>query len=201
MVFKELLSRPLAVLLHLSSCHLQPSDNLPQPPASQNVVPSTAPMSSPLPIIAPTSYLQSLFNVTLIKYSKETGIDLATHPLAATIDSCSSIGAVIVAIQEQTWPSAHTVFLLSPSAALKGNIDLGFPPAKAVFCGICVLLAAARDFDTNYVALVDLFGCVESFLRFLRIYTSIPPALVVIEKAMKILLDYVSQILMRSPPA
>lgn len=70
-----------------------------------------------------------------------------------------------------------------------------FPPAKAIFAGVGVLLAvrvaftmcfkvypievfqAAKGVSTSHDALIDLFECFEQYLSRLKIFTEIPSAM------------------------
>ncbi|KAI9435488.1 hypothetical protein H4582DRAFT_652492 [Lactarius indigo] len=69
--------------------------------------------------------------------------------------------------------SAHILYTIS--ATLGNGIGVAVPSAKAVFTGIDVLLAAAKDVQESYDALVDLFERVQFFLKRLAIYLMIPP--------------------------
>jgi hypothetical protein len=101
-----------------------------------------APTMSPSPhIVTPSSYLQSSFDLTLREYSKQTGIDLIGHPFAASLDNLDSVDTAIAELRERTPVSSdfqddsiallrnqlksitHIVSLLSPTEALRGNID------------------------------------------------------------------------------
>ncbi len=86
-----------------------------------------------------------------------------------------------------------------------------FPPAKAIFVGIDVLLAV-RPFNTNfnqissnpllfqaasgvsssYDALLDLFECLSSFLNRLELYTNIPPTPIMTDIIVKIIVELLS---------
>ncbi|KAH9011869.1 hypothetical protein EDB84DRAFT_1444949 [Lactarius hengduanensis] len=64
-------------------------------------------------------------------------------------------------------PVVHVVHTLS--AVLGASIALvPFEPAKAVFAGVDVLIAAATGVSSSYDALVDLFECLANFLKRLR---------------------------------
>lgn len=155
-VLRQLLSDSLAVFLRLSACNTtsshipapiekpsyqQPSDHLPdqQSPASANEALSAATMSLQSDIITPSPYLQSSFNLVLVEYSKQTGIDLITHSFAAGLDDIYSVDRAITTLRERTGASnigdpiaqlvghlksiVHIVSLLSPSEAISENID------------------------------------------------------------------------------
>jgi hypothetical protein len=85
-----------------------------------------------------------------------------------------------------------------------------FPPTKAVFSGIDILLSVsislvisapisvhiqnyqtAKDVSASYDALVDIFECIESFLRRLKIYTEIPPTPAMTEMVIKIMAEII----------
>ncbi|KAI9454798.1 hypothetical protein F5148DRAFT_415117 [Russula earlei] len=62
-----------------------------------------------------------------------------------------------------------------------------FPPAKAIFVGIDVLLAAASGVSSSYDALLDLFDYLGNFLKRLEIYTNIPPTSLMTDMIVKIM--------------
>lgn len=149
------LSHSLAVLLRPSaskttSTHIsetveepldQKSSNLSdqQPTASDDdETLATTTMSLQPDILEPTSFLQSLFNLTLVEYSRQTGIDLITHPLIPNLDDICSADKAITALRERSQPFSnpkmddkmvqlksifYIVSLLTPSEALRDNID------------------------------------------------------------------------------
>jgi hypothetical protein len=155
----RLLSDTLVVLLRLSACkttsaHVletveesfdQQSSNLSdqQPAASDDeTLATTTTMSLQPDILRPTSYFQSLFNLTLVEYSRQTGIDLITHPLILSLDDICSVDKAINALRERYQPLNnpqmddkmvllicqlksifYMVSLLTPSEALCDNID------------------------------------------------------------------------------
>lgn len=86
-----------------------------------------------------------------------------------------------------------------------------FPPAKAVFSAIDILLTVcnsllisaqlpfhlqncqtAKDVRESYNALVEIFECIENFLRRLSIYTKIPPTSAMSEMAVKIMAELIT---------
>src|SRR5712672_3101517 len=89
-----------------------------------------------------------------------------------------------------------------------------FPPAKAVFAGIAILLSVCflprfarlvscdicdyhqkiNDVDKGYDILVNLFESFESFLRRLDIYTKIPSTTSITRVIVKILTELLSTI-------
>jgi hypothetical protein len=85
-----------------------------------------------------------------------------------------------------------------------------FPPAKAIFVGIDVLLAvrpsaiifgwapltlvyqAANGVSASYDALEDLFECIQNFLKRLRVYSEISPTPVMTDILIKIIVEVLS---------
>ena len=47
------------------------------------------------------SHFQTLFNAALAKYTKQTGKDLRSHPLADKIDNCDGPDSILNIFQEQ----------------------------------------------------------------------------------------------------
>ena len=158
---RRILSETRAVLLRLTACttptHIpetveeslhspsQPHLPDPQPPESDDetltTITTTTTMSLQPHIVKPSSYFQSLFDLTLLEYLKHTGIDLTTYPIIARLDDISSVDKAIAILRERTRPEdsksvdpmalmmghlrsiAHIVSLLSPDEALCDNID------------------------------------------------------------------------------
>jgi hypothetical protein len=156
----RLLSDSLAVLFRHSACrttsaHIsetvvesfdQQSSNLSdrQPAANddETLTTITTTMSLQPDILEPTSYFQSLFNLTLVEYSKQTGMDLITHPFISSFDDICSVDKAITVLRERSQPLNnlqmgdkvvlligqiksifYIVSLLTPSEALCDNID------------------------------------------------------------------------------
>ena len=86
-----------------------------------------------------------------------------------------------------------------------------FPPAKAVFSAIDILLSVrislvisalhlfhlqncqtAKDVRESYDALVDVFECIDNFLRRLNIYTEIPLTPAMTEMFIKIMAELIT---------
>lgn len=103
---------------------------------------ATTTMSLQPDILEPTSFLQSLFNLTLVEYSRQTGIDLITHPIISNLDDICSVDKAITTLRERSQPLNnpkmddkmvplicqlksifYIVSLLTPSEALRDNID------------------------------------------------------------------------------
>jgi hypothetical protein len=49
----------------------------------------------------PSSTFESIFNVALSDYAKQTGIDLATHPFTRSLQNCSSTDAILHLLQDK----------------------------------------------------------------------------------------------------
>jgi hypothetical protein len=58
-------------------------------------------MSSSLDPISPSSQFQAIFDAALKEYANKTGNNLATHPLATTLETCSSADKVLEVLQGQ----------------------------------------------------------------------------------------------------
>jgi hypothetical protein len=107
---------------------------------------------------------------------------------------------------------SHTCLIAScVSPVLIQSHQVPFPPAKAIFVGIDVLLAvrpfnpdlnqissnarlfqAASGVSSSYDALLDLFECLTSFLKRLEIYTNIPPTPIMTNIIIKIIVELLS---------
>src|SRR5882672_10260207 len=140
----------------------------------------TSPMSSSA--FHSTLQFRAIFDAALNDYAQKTGIDLATHPLAAVLESCHSPEAILDVLREQAhafnkyrngdWktrlmrhlnPTVDILLRLSTGGVLDEGISLvrhtnrtislcaspnsylsslqTFPPAKAIFSGVGLLLA------------------------------------------------------------
>ncbi|KAF8461648.1 hypothetical protein DFH94DRAFT_848349 [Russula ochroleuca] len=155
--------------------------------------------------------LKSLFETALNEFEKRAGTNLAQHQVISKLVNCESADSVIDVIQEQaqafrnfrgdggkltTWlkRTVNVLYNLSVSEMLCEGASLPFPPAKALFAGIAVLLGAIKDISSSYDALIDLFESFESFLRRLDIYTKIPSTTAMTEIIVKILIELLSTI-------
>ncbi|KAH9054131.1 hypothetical protein EDB87DRAFT_1689540 [Lactarius vividus] len=91
------------------------------------------------------------------------------------------------------WLSPLVQILHTLSAVLGASIALvPFEPAKAVFSGVDVLIAAASGVSSSYDALVDLFECLAKFLKRLRIHTDLPLTPSMTEISVKIMVELLS---------
>ncbi|KAI0291327.1 hypothetical protein B0F90DRAFT_1777935, partial [Multifurca ochricompacta] len=107
----------------------------------------------------PSSAFLSIFDAASKEYKKKIGQDLRDHPFTAEFNACDSPDAVLDVFQKQTdaldgtrkgdeglvkWLSP-TVYILSMFSGILGEgVGLVFSPAKTIFTGIGVLLAAAK---------------------------------------------------------
>ncbi|KAH8982212.1 hypothetical protein EDB92DRAFT_1819947 [Lactarius akahatsu] len=149
-----------------------------------------------------------VLDAALADYTNQVGIDLATYPLADSLRSCASPDDVLKLLEDSAnkfkdfrdgnrkllnWlsPLVQTVHTLS--AVLGASIALvPFEPAKAVFAGVDVLIAAASGVSSSYDALVDLFECLGNFLKRLRIYTDLSLTSSMTEISVKIMVELLS---------
>ncbi|KAI0279738.1 hypothetical protein BGY98DRAFT_933042 [Russula aff. rugulosa BPL654] len=107
--------------------------------------------------------------------------------LYLTCESCRATSALEI-LQEQTpnfnqyrnrdwkvqlmrWLRPTVDIPLEPSS--RGDLG-GIPPARSIFIGIGLLLAAAKGVSTSYDALIGLFECFERCLSCLNVLTEIP---------------------------
>jgi len=78
------------------------------------------------------------------------------------------------------------------SQKLGDMVSLPFPPAKAIFVGIDVLLTAASEVSSDYDALRDLFECLGNFLKRLDVYINIAPDEMMTDIIIKIMVEMLS---------
>ncbi|KAH9961507.1 hypothetical protein BC827DRAFT_1341818 [Russula dissimulans] len=90
--------------------------------------------------------------------------------------------------------TVHVLHSLSTNHIVVSGVSSAFPPAKAVFAAIGILLSAIKNIDKSYDTLVDLFESFESFLRRLDVYTKIPLTTAMTEVIVKILTELLSTI-------
>ncbi|KAH9018545.1 hypothetical protein EDB84DRAFT_1679286 [Lactarius hengduanensis] len=151
---------------------------------------------------------QPILDAALADYSKQVGIDLATHPLADGLRSCGSPDDVLKVLEDKAtqfkdfrdgnrkllnWLGPVVKVIHTLSGVLGASITLvPFGPAKAIFAGVDVLIAAASDVSSSYDALVDLFECLGNFLKRLRIYTDLPLTHSMTDIGVKIMVELLS---------
>ncbi|KAH8984900.1 hypothetical protein EDB86DRAFT_3219430 [Lactarius hatsudake] len=111
----------------------------------------------------------TIFEAALEAYNKQTKKDIASHPLAVQLQSCDSPSAILAILRAQT-----------------------FPPAKAIFVGIGVLLQAVKDVRASQNTLVDLFGHMEYFFKRLEKYIDIRPTAAMTDIIVKIMVEVLS---------
>ncbi|KAF8261696.1 hypothetical protein EI94DRAFT_1789338 [Lactarius quietus] len=143
---------------------------------------------------------------TLPKH-KVTKKDIASHPLAAQLQSCESPNAILTVLRAQiqafdqsqstndkltTWLDSTVNVLYAFSSTLNSTIGLVFPPSSAIFAGIGVLLQAIKDVRASQDALVDLFGRMEYFFKRLENYLEVRPTLAMTDIIVKIMVEVLS---------
>jgi len=135
---------------------------------------------------------------------------LTQHQIFNKLITCESVVSVIDVLHEQIehlrnsrgddndkltkWIKriVDILYTLSTGDVLVEGVGLAFPPAKAVFGGIAILLSTIKDVSTSYDALLDLFEAFESFLGRLDVYTKIPSTTAITEIIVKILIELLS---------
>ncbi|KAH8989780.1 hypothetical protein EDB86DRAFT_3245115, partial [Lactarius hatsudake] len=156
----------------------------------------------------PSISFKPILDAALAEYTNQVGIDLTTYPLADTLRSCNSPDDVLKLLEDNAnkfkdfrngnrkllnWLSPVVQVVHTLSAVLGASIALvPFEPAKAVFAGVDILIAAASGVSSSYDALVDLFECLANFLKRLRIYTDLPLTPEMTEISVKIMGELLS---------
>ncbi|KAH9023542.1 hypothetical protein EDB83DRAFT_1986083 [Lactarius deliciosus] len=159
-------------------------------------------MSSSSQTAAPSSIFKSMLDTALTEYQKKTGDDLLAHWLAAELQTCESVDGVLNILRDQAkafersgdqklmkWIDPLVHVLYSFSGALGDGVSLAFPPAKVIFTGIGVLLAAAKDARASHAAIIDLFERIESFFKRLGVYTQTSLTTEMAEVLVKIVIE------------
>ncbi|KAH9023919.1 hypothetical protein EDB85DRAFT_297475 [Lactarius pseudohatsudake] len=111
----------------------------------------------------------SILDVALNEYRKNTGNDLLSHPLAIELQRCDSVEGILAILQRQ----ANTFEQQCRDAnrgLMKWIRSSIFPPAKPIFTGIGILLAAAKDVGASHDVLLDLFRRVGDFFERFEVY-------------------------------
>jgi len=156
--------------------------------------------------LSSSSSFQALFGAALQDYEDRTRINLVNHPLAKQLEECDSLDSIIAILREQAKGfckvrgdtgklmksvkcSVDVLYILSISTVLGEGVGLSFPPAKAIFAGIAILLAAVKNSRASYDTLVELLASFENFLSRLRIYTGIPPTPILTDVLVKIIAE------------
>ncbi|KAH8986870.1 hypothetical protein EDB92DRAFT_1220167 [Lactarius akahatsu] len=145
-------------------------------------------MSQTPPTASSSSNLQAIFCASLDTYKKKTKKDLLAHPLMVQLQTCNSPTDILDVLRTQVqqfgqstsgddrltkWLNPTVNVLYAFSAALGEGVGLVFSPAKVIFAGAGVLLAA-KDVVASQDALVDIFERIESFFRRLEEYSDVP---------------------------
>ncbi|OCH94796.1 hypothetical protein OBBRIDRAFT_746651, partial [Obba rivulosa] len=157
-------------------------------PASSSISGAVAPLLPPPQTQAPSSSeFDELIAAALKEYKQQTCADLDTHPLATKLEECHTVDDVVAIVHDEGHAFEASQkgalmrhlkpivsILLSVNETLGEGVSLAFPPGKAVFCGIGVLLSTIKNVGESYDALIDLFERIGNFLDLLKIYTQIP---------------------------
>ncbi|KAI0292975.1 hypothetical protein B0F90DRAFT_1766792 [Multifurca ochricompacta] len=167
--------------------------------------------------LSSSSELRSLFDTTFSDYEKRTGINLVEHHLAVYLNNCDTAESIVATFRNQIQvlnklrgDDAATIMkwlkrIVRLSHPLSANGVLGntvaslvrsmaFPPDKAFFAGLGVLLIAidGSQVSMNYDMLIDLFRSLEAFLKRLNTHLKIPLTNAMTETIVKILLQLLS---------
>ncbi|KAH8987329.1 hypothetical protein EDB92DRAFT_1818002 [Lactarius akahatsu] len=164
-------------------------------------------MSSSSQTSVSSSQFESIISAVLNEFKEKTGKNLLDDWLAKELQSCDSVEAVMDIIQGQArafdkfmtggsklmkWVRSSVHVLYTISAALGDGVGAAVPSAKAVFTGIGILLAAAKDVRASHDALVDLFERIQFFLKRLGVHTRISPTKEMVEILVKIMAEVIS---------
>ncbi|KAH9169371.1 hypothetical protein EDB89DRAFT_2244713 [Lactarius sanguifluus] len=151
-----------------------------------------------------SSRFQAIFNAALKSYRKQTKNDLLAHPLASRLESCDSINAILVVLQDQVrefdqarsgserltkWLNPTVNVLYAFSVILGEGAGLVFSSAKVIFAGIGVFLLVAKDVAASKDTLAGLFDRMECFFRRLETYTGVTPTVAMIDIITKIMVE------------
>ncbi|KAH9964840.1 hypothetical protein BC827DRAFT_1382551 [Russula dissimulans] len=158
--------------------------------------------------VHPSPELRSLFEAALNEFEGRTGTKLIQHQIFDDLLACESVEGILDILQEQAKPlrtalgndgtlmkwinrTVTVLHFLSTNSMIVDGVSSAFPPARAVFAGIGMLLSAinVKDIDKNYDTLIDLFESFESVLKRLDIYTKIPSTPAMTEIIVKILTE------------
>ncbi|KAH8977717.1 hypothetical protein EDB92DRAFT_708792 [Lactarius akahatsu] len=158
-----------------------------------------------------TSYtsFDTIFAAALEAYKNQTKKDITSHPLATQLRSCDSPSAILSILRAQVqvfdqsqiaderltkWLDPTVNVLYAFSAILGEGVVLvkTFPPAKAIFAGIGVLLQAVKDVRASQNALVDLFDRLEYFFIRLEKYIDVRPTTAMTDIIVKIMIEVIS---------
>ncbi|KAI9430848.1 hypothetical protein H4582DRAFT_2133410, partial [Lactarius indigo] len=150
---------------------------------------------------------ETVFTAALEAYKTQTKRDIASHPLAAQLQSCDSPGAILAVLrtQVQTFDRSHTTderwtkwldptvnVLYAFSVVLGNGVGLIFPPSNAIFAGMGVLLQAVKDVRSSETVVVDLFSRLEYFFKRLEKYIEVRPTAAMTDIIVKIMVEVLS---------
>ncbi|KAN0136649.1 hypothetical protein V8E53_005419 [Lactarius tabidus] len=154
-----------------------------------------------------TPDIRSLFEAALSEYEKRAGTNLIENELTSKLKGCNCADEVTAVLQDRAQAfqkyrgdrgkimirlkqAVNVLYNLSTSTVVGQSIGMiPFPPAQAIFAGIGILLAAIKDVNSSYDALVELFELIENFLRRLDIYTKVQSTKAMTEIVVKILVE------------
>jgi len=156
--------------------------------------------------ISSSSSFHTIFGAALQDYENRTGIRLVNHPFAKQLEECDSLDSINAIVLEQAKGfrefkrdngklmkllkcSVDVLHTLSTCTVLGEVVGVPFPPAKAIFTGIAILLRAVKSRRASYDTLVELFTSFKNFLGRLSIYTGIPPTPVLTDLLVKIIAE------------
>ncbi|KAI0290286.1 hypothetical protein BC826DRAFT_970488 [Russula brevipes] len=168
------------------------------------LLPSSVLMFHTRPATTSSSNFQLIINNALKAYEKRTKNDLLGHPLAAQLQACDSPTSILAVLQQQVqehnqsrtrhqtltgWLDPTVNVLYAFSATLGEGVGLVFSPARVIFTGVGILLAAAKDVRASQDTLVDIFERIEGYFRRLEIYTAVLPTAEMMDIIVKIMVE------------
>ncbi|KAI9454246.1 hypothetical protein BJY52DRAFT_1225217 [Lactarius psammicola] len=161
-------------------------------------------MSQVLATATSSTNFEAIFTSALRAYKKQTKKDIASHPLAAQLQTCDSPESILSVLQAQVqvfdqsrsaderftkWLDPTVNVLYAFSATLGQGVGTVFSPARVIFAGIGVLLQVVKDVRDGQDALVDLFGRIEYFFRRLETYIEVRQTTAMTEITVKIMVE------------
>ncbi|KAH9017391.1 hypothetical protein EDB85DRAFT_671423 [Lactarius pseudohatsudake] len=161
-------------------------------------------MSSSPKTSSSSSDFVSILDAALSEYNKKTGKDLLGQPLTADLGRCASVDDILTILQHHAnafeqfrrgdhrlmkWIGSSVHVFDALSATFSESIGLAFPPAKAIFVGIGVLLSVAKDVRESHDVLVGLFERIGDFFRRFSVYVQNSPAIELAEVLVKVVVE------------
>ncbi|KAH9044932.1 hypothetical protein EDB83DRAFT_1563086 [Lactarius deliciosus] len=165
-------------------------------------------MSSSPKTSSSSSDFVSILDAALSEYNKKTGKDLLGQPLTADLGRCASVDDILTILQHHAnafeqfrrgdhrlmkWIGSSVHVFDALSATFSESIGLAFPPAKAIFVGIGVLLSVAKDVRDSHDVLVGLFERIGDFFRRFSVYVQNTPAIELAEVLVKVVVELVGR--------